>query len=377
MTMTDDVLPRDRGVRAVVGAHFFGGWVEMAKLEFPHARILIVDDEELNVLLLEQILLQQGYTNIRGTTDPHELFILFAQAEPDLILLDLMMPEMSGFEVMDRLATIIPPDAFLPILVLTADSTPQARNRALAGQATDFLTKPLDAHEVLLRIRNLLTTRSLYLQMRDQNRTLDQKVKMRTAELAQAQEEILIRLARAAEFRDDDTGQHTQRVGRTAAMIARELRLPPEQIELIEKASPLHDVGKIGISDLILLKPGKLSEEEFVTVKTHTGIGDQLLSGGNSDLIQAAQRIAGTHHERWDGRGYPQGLRGEEIPIEGRIVAVADVFDALTNERPYKKAWSQGEALSEIQNQSGRQFDPSVVSAFLQAMGQSVEGIGV
>lgn len=339
----------------------------MAKLAFPDARILIVDDEEMNVLLLEQILLRHGYTNIHSTTEPRKLFTLFAEAEPDLILLDIMMPEMSGFDVMDRLAQIIPEGAFLPILVLTADSTPQARMRALSGEATDFLTKPLDAYEVVLRIRNLLTTRYLYLKMKEQNRTLDQKVHERTAELAHAQEEILLRLARAAEFRDDDTGQHTQRVGCIAARIAARLELPPHHIELVEKAAPLHDVGKIGISDLILLKPGKLTDEEFAIIKTHTTIGEQLLSGGSSELVQVAHRIAASHHERWDGRGYPRGLAGEDIPIEGRIVAVADVFDALTHERPYKKAWPVEQAVAEIEAQSGRQFDPQVVWAFQEA----------
>ncbi len=194
---------------------------------------------------------------------------------------------------------------------------------------------------------------------------LEDRVLERTADLAQSQIEILGRLARAAEFRDDDTGQHTQRVARTAALIARALGLPSEQVTLIGQAAPLHDVGKIAISDLILLKPGKLTNEEFDTMKTHAALGATLLSNGRSEVVQMAERIAGSHHERWDGRGYPQQLTGEDIPLEGRILAVADVFDALTHERPYKKAWLAAKAVAEITRQSGQQFDPQVVTAFL------------
>ncbi len=194
---------------------------------------------------------------------------------------------------------------------------------------------------------------------------LEQRVQERTEELAQSQIEILSRLARAAEFRDDDTGQHTQRVAHTAALLAHSLGLQSEQVELIRQAAPLHDVGKIAISDMILLKPGKLTDEEFATMKSHAALGAALLSDGHSEVVQLAERIAGAHHERWDGKGYPQRLAGEQIPLEGRILAIADVFDALTHERPYKKAWSVAEAVAEITRQSGQQFDPQVVKAFL------------
>jgi putative two-component system response regulator len=189
-------------------------------------------------------------------------------------------------------------------------------------------------------------------------------------ELEKSQMEILERLAQAAEFRDDDTGQHTQRVGELAARLAETLGMAAERVELIRRAAPLHDVGKIGISDTILLKPGRLTDDEFETIKTHTAIGAALLANGQSALIQTAERIALTHHERWDGRGYPFQLQGSDIPIEGRIVAVTDVFDALTNERPYKKAWTEDDAINEIVAQAGRQFDPAVVAAFLQLRGQ-------
>ncbi len=338
----------------------------MSKSTFPDARILIVDDEESNVYLLEAILRRQGYTNLRSTTDPRTLFAFYAEAEPDLILLDLMMPEMSGYEVMERIAVLTGEDNYLPILILTADVTVEAKRRALAGEATDFLTKPFDHTEAVLRIRNLLATRRFYLQLRDENARLDSRVRERTAELAQAQREILQRLARAAEFRDDDTGQHTQRVAHITALLAQQLALPEPRVRLIQQVAALHDVGKIGVSDHILLKPGKLSEEEFATMQQHTTMGAALLSGGNSELVQLAEQIAHTHHERWDGSGYPRGLAGEQIPLEGRILAVADVFDALTHDRPYKKAWPVAEAVSEIQRQSGRQFDPRVVEGFLR-----------
>lgn len=197
------------------------------------------------------------------------------------------------------------------------------------------------------------------------NQMLEQRVRERTAELGQSQMEILIRLARAAEFRDDDTGRHTQRVGITSALLARAIGLSDYQTDLIRQAAPLHDVGKIAIADLILLKPGKLTDAEFEVMKTHAAAGAALLAGGNSEVVQMAERIAGSHHERWDGKGYPRQLAGEQIPVEAAIVSVADVFDALTHERPYKNAWSVPEAVAEITRLAGDAFSPDVVRAFL------------
>jgi putative two-component system response regulator len=330
------------------------------------AKILIIDDEEANVRLLERTLQRWGYTNLVATTDSREALPLFEQHRPDLILLDLMMPHIDGFTVMETVNALLPEGVFLPILVLTADANPQVKRRALSAGAKDFLTKPFDQTELLLRIMNMLETRFLHIQLANQNQILEQKVTERTRELAASQLEILDRLAHAAEYRDDDTGQHTNRVGHIAALIAQKMHLPPARVELIRRAAPLHDVGKIGVPDNILLKPGRLTPEEFEIIKPHTTIGAALLSGGHSEMVKAAESIALTHHERWDGSGYPVGLKGEDIPLEGRIVSIADVFDALSHDRPYKKAWPLEDCVAEIERNSGRQFDPQVVSAFLE-----------
>jgi putative two-component system response regulator len=330
------------------------------------AHILIVDDQRPNVRLLERILEQAGYTTTRGTTDPREVVGLFDEFQPDLILLDLHMHHMDGYAVMEALRTRIPASAYFPILVVTADITPEAKRRALSAGARDFLSKPFDTTEVLLRIKNLLETRSLHLQLQNQNQALEAKVRERTRELEQTQVEILQRLAHAAEFRDDDTGQHTQRVGQLAARLAQELGLPEQQVELIRLAAPLHDLGKIGIPDYILLKPGRFAAHEYEQMKSHAAIGARILSGGRYPLLLMAEEIAYTHHERWDGSGYPLGLAGEDIPLTGRIVAVADTFDALTHARPYKHAWPIAEALTEIVRQSGEKFDPCVVATLVR-----------
>ncbi len=329
----------------------------MSEATLKNARILIVDDELTNVRYLEVILQEEGYSHIQSTTDARQALPLFTKWQPDLILLDLNMPYLSGFEVMQQLQAYIAKGNYLPILVLTADVSAQLKCDALAAGAKDFLSKPLDTTEVLLRIGNLLATRF-------QHQILEEKVQKRTHDLESAQRETLQRLALAAEYRDDDTGLHTKRVGLTSARIAQSLGLCKPQVDLLEQTAPLHDIGKIGISDLILLKPTKLTPEEFEAVKLHTLIGGKILSGSNSLWLQQAEKIALTHHERWNGTGYPLGLQGEMIPLVGRIVAVADVFDALTHERPYKRAWTREEALREIEQQSGRQFDPRVVEAF-------------
>ncbi len=337
--------------------------------EFTNARILIIDDEPANVRLLERLLQQEGFAALESATDPRQALPLFTAFNPDLVLLDLHMPHLDGFAVMNQFKPRIPVGDFLPILVLTADVTAKAKQEALSLGAIDFLTKPLDHAEVRLRIRNLLQTRFLYQQVQNQKQLLEDKVRERTAELERAQLEILERLALAAEFRDDETGQHTQRVGRTSALLARAVHLPEQQVEVIHWAAPLHDVGKIGIPDTILRKPGKLTPEEFEVIKTHTTIGARILSGSRSRLLQVAEEIALTHHERWDGTGYA-GLAGVRIPLPGRIVSLADVLDAVTHDRVYRKAWPFDDAVAEIELQRGRQFDPQLVDAFLQIKGE-------
>lgn len=336
--------------------------------ELAEARILVVDDEPANLRLLEQMLVGSGYHRVTSIMDPREGLDHFRAERPDIVLLDLHMPELDGFELLGSFRAELPPDAYVPIVVLTGDSSPEAKRQALAGGAHDFLTKPFSYHEALLRIKNLLTTRHLHLNLREQNQALDERVRTRTRELEAAHLEALERLARAAEFRDDDTGQHTRRVGDLSARLASELGADPQTVELIRLAAPLHDVGKIGVPDAILLKPEALGDREWAVMQRHTTIGAELLAGSTSALLQLAERIARYHHERWNGTGYPEGLSGEEIPLEARIVAVVDVFDALRSERPYRSAWPLERVLDEVRNQRGRHFDPRVVDAFLKVV---------
>jgi putative two-component system response regulator len=332
--------------------------------EYRDARILIVDDEPANVRLLERILEREGFRDIESTTDPGGVLARYTGREPDILLLDLHMPGLDGFAVMQQLQSRILDHEFVPILVLTADITPQTRERALSAGAKDFLTKPVDPTEVVLRIKNLLQTRHYYRQLQDQNVTLEEKVSERTRELEGAQIEILERLARAAEYRDDETGHHAQRVGHMSAIIAREMGAAEEEVVLLRRAAPLHDVGKIGIPDDLLLKQGKLTTEEFDEMKKHASIGAGILAGSKFPVLQLAEKIALYHHENWDGTGYMR-MEGTRIPRAAQIVHAADVFDALTHERPYKRAWSVEEAIQEIEDLKGRFFDPEVVEGLL------------
>ena len=329
------------------------------------SRILVIDDEAANVEALDKILRWAGYPWVLTTTDPTEAARLYSEIRPDLIVLDLHMPEKDGFDVMAELAEMTDREEYLPILVLTGDMDPVARERALSAGAKDFVTKPFETTEVLLRIKNLLETRSLHTRLHRHAEELEDKIAARTRDLADAQLEILSRLALAAEYRDDVTGQHAERVGALSALIAEEVGLSAEDVELVRWAAPLHDIGKIGIPDAILLKPGKLLDAEYEVMKSHTTIGARILSGSRFPIMQMARKIALSHHERWDGRGYT-GLVGEEIPIEGRIVAVADTFDCLTNERPYKAAMPVDQTVELIDSERGRHFDPRVVDAFLR-----------
>jgi putative two-component system response regulator len=328
-----------------------------------HARILIVDDQEANIDLLKRMLEHDGFTDVASTTESARVVGLCAQHPPDLLILDLHMPDPDGFEVLRQLQPWFQ-GRWFPVMVVSADVTTEAKQRALSEGARDFLTKPFDMVEVLLRIKNLLEVRFSQLASRKQHLRLEQLVHDRTRDLDEARVEALSRLALAAEYRDDATGEHTQRVGRTSALIARMLGLPDVQVALIRHAAPLHDVGKIGLTDSILLKPARLTAEEYEEMRQHVEIGRSILSGSSSPLLKMAEEIAWTHHERWDGKGYLSGMTGDEIPLSGRIVAVADVFDALTRKRPYKDAWPLDQAVSQIFSESGTHFDPLVVDAF-------------
>lgn len=338
-------------------------------LALAQATILIVDDQPGNLLLLSKLLRSEGFPHVVETSDPREVEHIYLHKRPDLILLDINMPHLDGFQVMERLREIEPEGP--PILVLTAQMDMATRIRALQSGARDFVSKPFDRYEVMARIRNQLEVHLLYRKVREQNENLEQTVAQRTSELAERNQElintrleIIRRLGRACEFRDNETGAHIERMSRYSHLLALAAGLTDEHADMILNASPMHDVGKIGIPDAILLKPGKLTTDEFEVIKKHPTIGAHILAGNDSPLLQLAETIALTHHEKWDGSGYPNGLHGESIPLEGRIVAIADVFDALTAIRPYKKAWDVNAAADFIIQNAGSHFDPALATLF-------------
>jgi cyclic di-GMP phosphodiesterase len=327
------------------------------------ANILIVDDQAPNVTLLEKMLKHAGYTNVTGITDSRQAVDMYLDNDVDLLLLDIRMPHLDGFDVMGQLQNEVSDD-YLPILVLTAELAVETRAKALCNGAKDFLTKPFEQLEVLQRIHNILEVRLLHKQVKEQNQNLEDTVIQRTRELAHSRFEIIQRLGHAAEYKDNETGNHILRMSKFSQMLARATGMSQAESDMILAASPMHDIGKIGIPDRVLLKQGKLDEEEWEIMKTHVSIGVDLLSGSDSPLMIMAKSIALLHHEKWDGSGYPKGLAGEDIAIEGRICALCDVFDALTSERPYKKAWPVGDAMAYIKEQSGKHFDPKLVTLF-------------
>lgn len=338
-------------------------------------RILIVDDNDDNVRLLAMILERVGYSDVITTTDPFDAIGLFESQAPDIVLLDLHMPGLDGFSLTGELRGKVG-GAGVPIIVLTGDGSRESRERALRAGASDFLTKPVDRVEMVLRIQNLLELRRLQSELEARNRSLDAEVKAQTRDLEDARQETLERLAIAVEYRDDQTGYHARRVGQLSAAIALALELPRTRCEVIRRSAPLHDLGKIGIPDRILLKPGPLTDEEFDVMRKHTTIGARVLSGSRSSVLRVAETIAATHHERWDGSGY-MGLSAENIPLEGRIVAVADAYDAITTERPYRKRRTHEEAVLEISEETRRQFDPDAVRALVGSVDPRVLAMGM
>ena len=333
------------------------------------ARILVVDDEPANLKLLSLMLRTEGYGRVELLQDPREVVASYRAERPDLILLDINMPHLDGYAVMAQLQalgdTLAP-----PIVVLTAQSGEDFLLRALKGGASDFLSKPFNRRELLARVHNTLMARLAQRLLHDQNGVLEQMVRQRTVELRQSRLDIVRRLGRASEFRDNETGQHILRMSHASALLAQSVGWDAEACELMLNASPMHDVGKIGIPDGILLKPGPLTPDEREVMQTHTTIGADILSGSGNELIEMARDIALAHHEKWDGSGYPRGLRGGVIPQAARIVAITDVFDALTSERPYKKPWSVADAVRFMSDNAGTHFDPELLPLFIDLVPQ-------
>ena len=353
-------------------------------IDLEKARLLIIDDEPINVRIIEKALRQAGYRQVIAHTDSDTALEMIASQRPDVVLCDVNMP-VSGMEILRRVVSD-PVLVHIPMIMVTASDDESLRAEALELGATDLLSKPLRSTELLPRVRNALLVKSHVAHLQSYSHELERQVRQRTAEVMASRTVLIHCLARLAEYRDNETGRHVIRVGRYSGLLARELGLDDNTIELIEHAAPLHDIGKIGIPDAILLKDGKLTPEEFVIMqrhvalgkgafepmsahemkafRSHTILGEMMVNVSSSPLLTMAAQIALTHHERWDGEGYPIGLSGEDIPLSGRIVAVADVFDALSNKRPYKPAFPVEKCFAILDEESGAHFDPQVVKAF-------------
>ncbi|TWU37175.1 HD-GYP domain-containing protein [Novipirellula artificiosorum] len=350
-------------------------------------KIMIVDDEIANVLVAKKHLERAGYASFETTTDSSMALSLIGSTRPDVVLLDINMPEVNGIEILRDLRQRAE-FRHLPVLILTANNDADVKLSCLQLGATDFLVKPVDPMELAPRVRNALQNKSYQDQLQNYASDLEEKIRQRTADLEKSRREVIYCLARAAELRDNDTGNHVIRVGRFAGLIAAQLDLPDWYVEDVELAAQLHDVGKIAVPDAILLKPGRLEPEEFDVIQTHVKLGRQIIKPhtindasllrkhadigcemlrDGSSLMRLAASIAQTHHEKYDGSGYPIGLAGEDIPLEGRITAVADVYDALASERPYKKALPRQKCFDILEEGRGSHFDPNVLDAFFRA----------
>ena len=334
------------------------------------AKILVVDDEATNLRLLEATLRLLGYQVILAR-DGEEALAKVKETPPNVILLDTLMPKMDGFEVARRLKGDEATKS-ISIIMMTALDEVEDRVKALEAGADDFLSKPVDATELRPRVNSQLKVKAYNDLIRNYPREIETEVARRTESIRQSFEKMKIasldtvyRLARAAEYKDEDTGSHVERMSHYSSAIARKLGLDNDFVERILWAAPMHDIGKIGIPDRVLQKPGKLDDEEWVIMRSHTTIGAEILKDASADFIKLAADIAISHHEKWNGSGYPRGIKGADIPLAGRIVALADVFDALTSERPYKTAFPLEKALAIIKESRGSHFDSEVVNAFL------------
>ena len=354
------------------------------------AKIMIIDDEELVIRVVKRFLATDGYKNFITLSNPRDAFSIIQKEQPDVVLLDIMMPHVTGLDLL-KMRQHAPEFQHIPFIILSATSESQVKRDALRLGASDFLAKPVDSSDLTVRIRNSLVVKRQHDILANHAHELERQVKLRTQQIEKSREQIIHCLARAAEYRDNETGAHVIRVGKYAGVIAQELGFSDEYCRQVELAAQLHDVGKIGIPDSVLLNPGRLSSEEFDVMKTHCCLGVEIMeplaegdgavvrrhaevggfimSGVDSPMLELAALIARTHHEKWDGTGYPNGLQGELIPIEGRITCVADVYDALCSERPYKKAFSVEKCLEILLSERGTRFDPIVLDAFFRRLG--------
>jgi putative two-component system response regulator len=332
-----------------------------------NAKVLVVDDKEANILLLERMLRGVGYTSVTSTMDPSEVCRLHLKNRYDLILLDLQMPGMDGFQVMEQLKEV-EPEGYLPVLVITAQ--PDHKVRALQAGAKDFISKPFVLAEVLVRVRNMLEVRLLHKALHNYNSVLEQRVLERTADLQKSYLETIFTMSRAAEHKDEETGAHVHRISYYSQALARMLRLDETFVDMIFVASPMHDIGKIGIPDHILLKPGGFTPEEWAVMKEHTTMGEKILGSSGSPYLLMGAEIALNHHEQWNGGGYPNGKQGEAIPLAARIMNICDVYDALRSKRPYKPAFSHMTTMDIITRGDGhtqpKHFDPVIHALFKQ-----------
>ncbi|MCI5078685.1 HD domain-containing phosphohydrolase [Oricola sp.] len=337
----------------------------MTDVERP-IRILLVEDSRSTLqTFLKRVERIRGCESV-PYTDPAELFADFPGVEFDIAIIDYMLPNHNGLEVIERLSSS-PEHADKLFVIITAASERELHLSALEAGAIDFLRKPVDLVEFTARIRNMIRLRKAQIAMAEREALLRQEVDKATAELREREEEIIQRLTLAAGYRDDDTARHTKRVALYSGVIARRMGLPEEFCRDLELAAPMHDIGKVGIREAVLEKPGQLDTEEVVEMRRHTVIGAEIFQGAKSALMRMAKEVAEFHHERYDGSGYPAGLSGTDIPLSARIVAIADTFDALTTERPYKTAWPIDEAAAYIGSRAASQFDPDCVDAFTEA----------
>lgn len=365
--------------------------IERERADVRTCKIMIIDDEQLVIRVVRRFLASDGYQNFVTLTDPRNAIETIEAEKPDVVLLDIMMPHVTGLDLLkvrQRTSTL----QHIPFIILSANSENQTKREALQLGATEFLAKPVDPLDLVLRVQNALIVKRHYDHLENYAVELEKQVRARTRQIDRSREQIIQCLARAAEYRDNETGEHVIRVGKYCGVISRQLGFETDYCRQIELASQLHDVGKIGIPDAILLNPNKLTRDEFEIMKTHCELGCEIMEplantelervkhhidrngimmeGVDAHMLELAATIARTHHEKWDGTGYPNGLAGDQIPIEGRITCVADVYDALCSERPYKPKFPIKKCLEIMLSERGSRFDPIVLDAFLDQIDQ-------